>query len=104
MTQSSGLKKMLGQANVPVVRRNVRSSASVSWGTIADDVIADLVRIAASNGAAIMFGVTSDSGAFSLCVLDKENKIKEYPHSEQEVDDFRAWLRDEYFGFGSTTS
>jgi hypothetical protein len=35
-------------------------------------------------GGAIMFGLTSDGGAFSVMVLSSEGKAKEYPHTKEE--------------------
>lgn len=84
----------------PVVRNNLRVVRAVSYADIDDSTIADVVRLVAGYGAAIMFGVTSDQGAFSLCVLDNENKIKEYPHTVEDFENVCHWLRDEYFGSG----
>ncbi len=88
------------KTNGPVVRPNLRMVRSVSWADIDDSVIAELVRLVTSQGAAVMFGVTSDQGAYSLCVLDNDNKIKEYPHSAEDVENILTWLRDDYFGVG----
>lgn len=37
-------------------------------------------------GGAIMLGLTSDGGAFSICVLLADEKIKEYPHGKEECE------------------
>ena len=87
-----------GKSIAPVVRNNLRVVNHVSWRNISPQLIADLVRIVTSNGAAIMFGVTSDGGAFSLCVLDNTNKIKEYPRDDTELLSILTWLQQEYFG------
>lgn len=87
-----------GQKPTPVVRPNHRPYAVVRWSDIPDDTIAGLVHLVASNGGAIMFGCTSDGGAYSLCVLDGDNKIKEYPHTADEVLSVYQWLKDEYYG------
>lgn len=79
------------------VRPNYRSLAVIGWADISDDIISQLVATVTSNGAAVMFGVTSDGGALSLCVLDQNSKLKEYPRSETEVHNFSLWLKDEYF-------
>jgi len=84
----------------PVVRANVRLVRSVSWGDVDSDSIADIVRLVTRYGGAVMFGRTSDGGALSLCVLDNENKIKEYPHDADDVHNIFTWLRDEYFAEG----
>ena len=88
------------KSSTPVVRANLRVVRAVSWADIDDSTIADLVRLATGYGSAIMFAVTSDGGAFSICVLDNQNKIKEYPHSAEEVQNVHTWLRDEYYGAG----
>lgn len=79
------------------VRPNYRSLATISWSDISDDIISELVAAVTKNGAAVMFGVTSDGGALSLCILDQNSKLKEYPRSETEVHNFTLWLKDEYF-------
>jgi hypothetical protein len=60
-------------------------------------MVHDMVRIVTAQGAAVMFGVTSDGGALSICILDDQNKIKEYPRDEAEVGSLLTWLKDEYF-------
>lgn len=79
------------------VRPNYRSLATISWSDIDSDIISDLVNTVTKAGAAVMFGVTSDGGALSLCILDQQSKLKEYPRSETEVHNFVLWLKDEYF-------
>ena len=84
----------------PVVRANMRVVRAVSWIDIDSDSIVDIVCLVTKHGGAVMFGRTSDGGALSLCVLDNENKIKEYPHDLDDVHNFFTWLRDEYFADG----
>lgn len=38
-------------------------------------------------GGALMFGITSDGGAFSVVVLSSDGKAKEYPHTADELRD-----------------
>lgn len=82
----------------PAVRPNLRVVNSVSWDDIAPRLVYELVKLVTHNGGAIMFGRTSDGGALSLCVLDNQNKVKEYPRDETDVDAIFTWLRDVYFG------
>lgn len=84
----------------PAARPNLRMVRSVSWDHIDPSTIADMVCVVTAAGAAIMFGRTSDNGALSLCILDNESKIKEYPRDETDVHNFALWLKDEYFGGG----
>ncbi len=93
-----------GKAGTPKVRANLRMVRTVSWSDIGDSTIADMVRLVTKYGAAIMFGITSDQGAYSICVLDNDSKIKEYPHDGDAVENVQRWLRDEYFGDGPTPS
>lgn len=95
--ESSGSRK---NVNAPVVRANLRVVSRVSWADVPDDTVSSLVSLVTKNGAAIMFGVTSDGGALSLCILDNQNKVKEYPRDETEVYHILTWLRDEYFADG----
>jgi hypothetical protein len=37
-------------------------------------------------GGAIMFGLTQDGGAFSLCILSNREKLKDYPHTSEECE------------------
>lgn len=89
-----------GKAGTPAVRNNLRVVRSVSWSDIPASTISELVGLVTKYGAAIMFGCTSDGGAYSLCILDNQNKVKEYPRDEQDVHNILTWLRDEYFGDG----
>jgi hypothetical protein len=92
-----------GRANraaAPVVRGNLRALVARRWADIDAGTVHDLVKLVTEHGAAIMFGVTSDQGAYSVLVLDNNNKIKEYPHDEVDVENLLSWLRDEYFGAG----
>lgn len=82
----------------PAVRPNLRLVNSVSWNDIAPRLVYELVKLVAGHGSAIMFGRTSDGGALSICVLDNQNKIKEYPRDEADVDAIFVWLRDVYYG------
>lgn len=91
---SGGTKK----TSTPVVRPNFRLVPSVSWNDIAPQLIAELVRLCTKHGAAVMFGRTSDGGSLSLCILDNQNKVKEYPRDATDVNNIFTWLRDVYFG------
>jgi hypothetical protein len=45
-----------------------------------------------------MFGRVSDGGALSVCILDRDEKIKEYPRTADEVQKLLTWLKDDYYG------
>lgn len=67
-----------------VFRQNLRPAVEVNWSDIDPLIIRRATDAVARAGGAIMFGRTSDRGAFSICVLYADQKLKEYPHS---VDD-----------------
>lgn len=79
------------------VRPNYRSVAVIGWHDIGDDIIASLIATVTNAGAAVMLSKTSDGGALAITILDGDSKLKEYPRSETEVNNFTLWLKDEYF-------
>jgi len=97
MEYTAGKGSRNGKKDSHVVRPNYRGLGSVSWSDIDAPDIAELVRVCASAGAAIMFGATSDGGALSICILDGVEKIKEYPRTGTEISSLLLWLKDEYF-------
>lgn len=46
-----------------------------------------------------MFGVTTDGGAYSICVLHGSQKVKEYPHTTEECEAVLANLTDWFANF-----
>lgn len=86
-----------GKTDSHVVRPNYIGLGRVNWSDIPSDMVSELVTVVTNSGAAVMFGVTADGGALSLCILDNQNKIKEYPRTETEVSSLLIWLKDEYF-------
>jgi len=67
-----------------------------SWKDIDEGVLHNVVTRVTNAGAAIIFGVTGDGGAFSVCVLDGESKIREYPHGKGECEELLAALAAAY--------
>jgi hypothetical protein len=80
------------------VRPNFRGAGQCDYKTIEDATIADLVRACARNGAAVMFGLTSDKGAYSIVVLSDNDKIKEYPNDKEGFERLASWVAEVYFG------
>jgi len=91
-------KLVQGKFDAPKVRSNYRGSASVNWHDVDPDDITDIVRLCTQQGSAVMFGCVSDGGALSLCILDGDKKIKEYPRTREEIHSLALWLRDDYYG------
>lgn len=76
-----------GAKTAPVWRSNTRSAEPCNWSDIEPNTLRGCVDAVARSGGAIMFGVTSDGGAYSVCVLHGSQKIKEYPHGKAECEE-----------------
>jgi len=80
-----------------VVRRtNLRPVMEVHWGDIDPTLIRLAIDACTRKGAAIMAGRTSDGGALSVCILDGDTKIKEYPHSVADAEALLRAIAEEY--------
>lgn len=97
MAAGNGYDKRNGKKDGYSVRPNYRSVVNIGWSDIGDDIIASLVTTVTNAGAAVMLSKTSDGGALAITVLDGDSKLKEYPRSETDVNNFVLWLKDEYF-------
>jgi len=67
----------------PVWRVNGGQAHSCDWLAVDPAILQRCVAAVTASGGAIMFGRTSDGGAFSLVVLRGNEKIKEYPHTAE---------------------
>lgn len=67
-----------------VWQKNLRSAVECYWSDIDPTIIRRAIDAVARGGGAVMFGVTSDGGAYSLCVLHDDQKLKDYPHGPDE--------------------
>jgi len=81
----------------PTIRRNYKQRELLTYSGDAAEIVSSMVDVCTRNGAAIMFGLTSDGGAFSVCCLSRDEKIKEYPSSVAELEQLYMWFRDVYF-------
>lgn len=68
-------------------RKNLSPAVEVRWRDVDDAILATCVDKVTTNGAALILGLTSDGGAYSVCVLSGQDKVREYPHSVQECED-----------------
>lgn len=72
--------------NLLKFRANTQPAEPARWESISPKVLWEtVVRVTADNGA-IMLGVTSDGGAYSVCVLHGKDKLKEYAHGKAECE------------------
>lgn len=75
-----------GRKNGLVFRKNIRVLDVAAWKDVDASLLRSAVHAATMAGAAIILGVTSDGGAYSICVLDQDQKVKEYPHGVDECE------------------
>lgn len=75
-----------------VWRKNQGPALVCTWYDIEEALIHDAVHKITKAGAAVLFGLTSDGGAFSVCVLEGDRKIREYPHGKGECEELLAAL------------
>lgn len=66
-------------------RTNRSAAIEVFYGQIEAEKLRLVIDTVTRSGGAIMFGRTSDGGAFSVCVLSGADKLKEYPHTPEEL-------------------
>lgn len=64
----------------------------IGWGEADNQQLRDCICAVTDAGAAIMLGRTSDGGALSITVLDGEQRIREWPHSAEELGKTLSWL------------
>jgi len=83
-----------GQA--PVWRHNKNTGDPCSWSDIDATTFRGAVDAVTKGGGAVMFGLTSDGGAYSVCVLQDADKMKEYPHNVEECEDLLRSLIEWY--------
>lgn len=62
------------------------------WTEIGNQQLRDAICAITASGGAIMFGLTSDRGAYSITVLDGDQRIREWPHTPEECTDTLGWL------------
>lgn len=68
-------------------RKNKQADAECLYTDVDATLLRDAVDAVTRMGAAIMFGKTSDGGAYSVMLLDGNEKVREYPHGAEELGD-----------------
>lgn len=77
-------------------RENGQSGLDNVWHEIDSELLHDTVHYVTAKGAALILGVTSDGGAYSVCVLDGDSKIREYPHGKVACEDLLRSIKEYY--------
>lgn len=85
-------------ASKPVLktRANLRPAIEIHWSDLDASKLRGAVDAVTRMGGAIILGVTSDGGALSICILDKDTKIREYPHTAVEAEVVLDAIMEEY--------
>lgn len=65
-------------------KKNATSAEPCAYSAIDPTLLRRTIDVVTRAGGAVMFGVTSDGGAYSVMVLYKDQKLKEYPHGADE--------------------
>lgn len=73
-------------------RLRPREIHTADWGEVPNQVLRDAIVSVTNAGAAIMFGRTSDKGAFSITILDGDERIREWPHTVDECEQSLRWI------------
>lgn len=81
-----------------VRRSNLRPVVEIHWSDISADILRLAIDAVTRAGGAIMVGRTSDGGALSVCILDGDTKIKEYPHDVPDAEALLRAIAEEYVG------
>lgn len=68
-------------------KQNKQSNGDCMYSDVDKDLLCNAIDEATKKGAAIMFGLTGDGGAFSVMILDGNDKAREYPHGAVEMND-----------------
>jgi len=77
-------------------RSNLRPAIEIHWGDLDANKLRGAVDAVTRMGGAIILGVTSDGGALSICILDRDTKIREYPHTALEAEEVLDAIMQEY--------
>lgn len=82
-----------------VWRKNTGGTSECDWGAIDPNILRGAIDAVTKAGGAIMFGVTADGGAYSLCLLQGDQKVKEYPHSISDCEETLQGMINWYVDF-----
>jgi len=96
-SQHETRRKTSDNQPTPLRRRsNLRPVLEIHWSDIDPGLIRLAIDACTRAGCALMVGRTSDGGALSLCILDGDTKIKEYPHTADEAAALLRAIAEEY--------
>lgn len=79
-----------------VWRKNASGTSVCHWSDIDSTIVRGAIDAVSRAGGAIMLGVTSDGGSYSLCILHNQDKIKEYPHTKEATEELLQQITNWY--------
>jgi hypothetical protein len=92
-------KELRNKQPVPLRRQsNLRPVMEIYWSSIDPSDIRGAIDAVTRSGAAIILGRTSDGGALSVCILNGDQKIREYPHTVEDAKSLLRAVMDEFVG------
>lgn len=83
-------------SKILVWKKNLPDVEPRRWSNVDGTTIRLCIDAVTANGGAIMFGVTSDGGAYSLCILHGNEKLKEYPHTPDEAEELLRQIAESF--------
>jgi hypothetical protein len=96
MAQPTKPTAKTGAGRLVKFRSNQKVSAEYYFADIDATLLRDVIDAVTRHEAAIMFSRTSDGGAYSVLVLDGQDKAREYPHGPEELTDVLRALLETY--------
>jgi len=91
-------KNTQGKANGTLLawRTNSKRRVDLNYGSCDTNTLQRAIDRITRNGGAVMFGLTSDGGAYSVVVLYKDEKLKEYPSSTEQLEGLLEDLAEQF--------
>ena len=67
-------------------QRTANKTGPITWAEVDGPTIKSAIHAITRDGAAVVFGRTSDGGALSLTLLDGAERIKKWPNSAADAE------------------
>jgi len=73
-------------------RLRQRERRTVTYAELDNQLLRDAIVAVCDSGGAAILSRTSDSGAYSITVIDGDEKIREYPNTVEDCEAVFTWL------------
>jgi hypothetical protein len=64
----------------------------VSYDSVSKDVIHAAITTITDNGCAILLSRTADGGAYSITMLDGDERVRDWPHDAEGCEKSLKWM------------